>query len=193
MPPFPREELEEMMGRFLAANEAAGRSGDWSRMSRFYAEDAVYSWNNGPAYEFVARGRQEIHDWVFGTEMAGLDRWVYPYVRTLIDERKGEVIGIWRQIAPVQDPEGRPYEIAGTGGSWFRYAGGFQWAWQRDFFDHGNAAAVFGKLAANGQLSSKMTERMKRGAKMPGWVRRGSFDWYETIADREDGEGRDGG
>lgn len=185
MSTYPREELEEMMRRFVEANDAAGRKGDWSGMSRFYAEDALYSWNNGASWEFVARGRQQIHDWVFGTEMEGLEHWVYPYVRTLIDDRKGEVLGFWRQIAPLKDPAGEPYEIAGTGGSWFRYAGNYQWGWQRDFFDHMNAGAIFGAMAKNQQLAPKMLERMNRGSKMPGWVRRADFDWYETIADRE--------
>ena len=47
MPAFPRDELEEMIRRFVAANDEAGETGDWSKMSRFYTEDAVYSWNNG--------------------------------------------------------------------------------------------------------------------------------------------------
>ena len=186
MPKFPREEMEEMVRRWLAANEEAGRSGDWSQMSRFYTEDALYSWNNGAGWEFVARNRVEIHDRVFGSEMAGLEHWVYPYVRTLIDDQRGEVLGVWRQISPDVDPEGRRYEIAGTGGSWFRYAGDFQWSWQRDFFDHMNAGAVFGTMAKNGQLRPAMIDRMKRGSKQPGWVRRDDFDWYATIADRED-------
>ena len=186
MPGFDRSELEEMLRRWVAANDEAGRSGDWSKMAEFYTEDALYTWNNGPKYEFAARGRQQIQDWVFGTEMEGLEQWVYPYVRTLIDEAKGEVIGIWRQIAPVKDPEGNAYEIAGTGGSWFRYAGDYRWCWQRDFFDHGNAAAVFGAMAGHGQLTPKMLERMKKGARMPGWVKRSeALDWYETITDRE--------
>jgi hypothetical protein len=185
MPAFPREELEEMVRRWVAANDEAGRTGDWSKMSSFYTEDALYTWNNGPKYEFVARGRQQIHDWVFGTEMEGLEHWVYPYVRTLIDDRRGEVIGIWRQLAPVKDPEGEPYEIAGTGGSWFRYAGEYRWGWQRDFFDHANAGAVFGAMAQNQQLTPKMLERMKKGSRMPGWVKRSEIDWYESIADRE--------
>jgi hypothetical protein len=118
--------------------------------------------------------------------MEGLERWVYPYVRTLIDDQKGEVLGLWRQIAPDKDPDGKPYENAGTGGSWFRYGGSFQWTWQRDFFDHINAGTVFGEMAKNGQLTPKMLERMKRGSKMPGWIRRDEFDWYDTIAERED-------
>lgn len=185
MPAFPREELEEMIRRFVEANDRAGRTGDWKPLAQFYTEDAIYSWNNGSKYEFVARGRDQIRDWVFGTEMEGLETWTYPYARTLIDECKGEVIGIYHQLAPVADPGGKPYEIAGTGGSWFRYAGGFQWSWQRDFFDTGNAAAVFAKLAQNGQLSQPMLERIKKGSRMPGWVRLEDFDWYETIADPE--------
>jgi hypothetical protein len=185
MPAFDRAELEEMMRRWVAANDEAGRTGDWSRMSAFYADDAIYTWNNGPNWEFIARGRQQIHDWVFGTEMEGLEHWVYPYVRTLIDEKKGEIIGIWRQIAPEPDPDGQPYEIAGTGGSWFRYGGDFKWVWQRDFFDHMNAAAVFGAMAKNQQLKPKMLERMKKGSDMPGWIRRSELDWYDTIEGRE--------
>ncbi len=185
MPAFPRDEIEEMVRRWVAANNAAGASGDWSQISAFYTEDAIYSWNNGPSWEFVARGRQEIHDWVFGTEMAGLDHWTYPYVRTLIDDQKGEFIGMWRQIAPVEDPDGVPYEIRGTGGSWFRYAGDFRWSWQRDFFDHANAGAVFGAMAKNGQLPERMQERMKAGSKMPGWTPLADFDWFSTLPDRE--------
>ena len=117
--------------------------------------------------------------------MAGLDGWVYPYVRTLIDDQKGEVLCVWRQVAPQKDPDGKPYQIAGTGGSWFRYAGNYQWSWQRDFFDHGNAGAVFGAMAKHGQLTDPMLERMKAGPKAPGWTRRSEFDWFETLADPE--------
>ncbi len=185
MKAFPRKELEEMMRRWVAANDEAGRSGDWSPMAEFYTEDAIYTWNNGHKYEFVAQGQKQIRDWVFGTEMEGLEHWTYPYVRTLIDDQKGEILGVWRQIAPVEGPDGKPYEIAGTGGSGFRSAGDYQWCWQRDFFDHGNAGAVFGAMAKNQQLTPKMLERMKKGSKMPGWVKRSEYDWYSEIADRE--------
>ena len=185
MPAFPRHELEEMMRRWIAVNDRAGETGDWGPMADFYAEDAIYSWNNGPKYEFVARGRDEIRKFVFGTEMAGLEKWTYPYVRVLIDEKVGEMIGIWRQIAPVKGEDGQPYEIGGTGGSWFRYAGNYQWAWQRDFFDHTNAGQIFKLMAKNGTLTPKMIERLQKGPSMPGWVPRGTFDWYATIQDRE--------
>ena len=131
MPAFSRDELNEMMRRWVAANDRAGETGDWSPMSEFYTEDAIYSWNNGAKYEFVANGRQQIGDWVFGTEMEGLEKWSYPYAKVIIDDAQGEVIGFWKQVAPVEDDKGKPYQIAGTGGSWFRYAGDFKWSWVR--------------------------------------------------------------
>jgi hypothetical protein len=179
--PYPRTELEEMIRRFVAANDAAGDTGDWEPLAQYYAEDAIYSWNNGPKYEFVARGRDEIRKFVFGTEMAGLEKWTYPYVRTIIDDQAGEVIGIWRQVAPVKNDAGVPYEIAGTGGSWFRYGGNFQWIWQRDFFDHANAGAAFLQMAKDQKLSEGMQRRMAAGSKAPGWVRLSEFDWYSTL------------
>jgi hypothetical protein len=118
---------------------------------------------------------------VFGTEMAGLEKWTYPYVRVLIDDQQGEVIGVWRQLAPLKRDDGTPYEIAGTGGSWFRYGGNFQWVWQRDFFDHANAGAAFMEMAKDGKLSEGMQRRMSQGSKAPGWVRLSEFDWYATL------------
>jgi hypothetical protein len=185
MAEFSREEMDEMVRRWVKANRESGEAGDWSAMADFYTEDALYSWNIGSDWEFVARGREQILDWAFRSEMAGLEHWSYPYVRTLVDDRKGEFVGFWRQVAPVKDPDGTPYEIVGTGGSWFRYAGDFKWAWQRDWFDHTNAGVVFGEMSKNGQLPPAMEERLKRGSDMPGWTRIAEFDWYSTIQDPE--------
>ncbi len=33
MKSFPREEMQEMVERWVAANDEAGRTGDWSKMS----------------------------------------------------------------------------------------------------------------------------------------------------------------
>jgi hypothetical protein len=175
MPAFPRAELEEMMRRWLAANERAEAAGDWKPMADFYTEDAEYTWNLGPAEDFVARGRQQIRDWVLGTEMEGLEGWQYPYDRVLIDDREGEIVAFWRQVAPAKRPDGSPYEIRGVGGSWFRYAGSYQWSWQRDFFDFGNAMALFMELIQAGQLSPAMQKRIERvmsGEVPPGHVKR---------------------
>ena len=58
--------------------------------------------------------------------------------------------------------DGSHYEVAGIGGSWFRYGGDFQWSWQRDWFDFGNAAALFMEMMTDGNLSAGMTERLER-------------------------------
>lgn len=175
MPAFPREEMEEMVRRWIAANAKAHTEKNWKPMADFYTEDALYTWNTGPTEDFVARGREQIRDWALGTEMEGLDGWTYPYEKVLIDDKQGEVVGFWRQVAPVKRPDGTPYEIAGVGGSWFRYAGSYRWSWQRDFFDMGNATAIFLELAAAEKLSAGMQRRIEKvmaGELMPGHVRR---------------------
>ncbi|MDH3200427.1 MAG: hypothetical protein OEM15_05985 [Myxococcales bacterium] len=60
------------------------------------------------------------------------------------------------------------------GGSWFKYAGDFKWSWQRDFFDFGNAKAIFFELAGAGHLNSTIKEkihRQARGEMLPGHER----------------------
>ncbi|HMC38017.1 MAG TPA: nuclear transport factor 2 family protein, partial [Acidimicrobiales bacterium] len=64
----------------------------------------------------------------------------------------------------------------GPGGSWFRYGGDFQWSWQRDFFDVGNATAVYMEMIRDQNLSPGMTRRMERamsGERLPGHYRLG--------------------
>lgn len=170
MTAYPRAELEAMVERWLAANKAAEATGDWRAMAACYAEDATYGWNYGPGHDFMAVGRDEIREVAIGLEMDGLDGWTYPYEEVLIDEVKGQVIGLWRQIADATRPDGTHYEIAGIGGSWFKYAGNMEWAWQRDWFDYGNAAALFLEMMTDGTLSEGMTTRMHRalGGDLPG-------------------------
>ncbi|MEZ5144596.1 MAG: nuclear transport factor 2 family protein [Acidimicrobiales bacterium] len=170
MPAYPRDELEEMVQRWLAANRRAEATGDWRSMADLYTEDATYGWNFGPDHDFMAVGRDEIREIALGLEMGGLDGWQYPYQEVLVDERKGQVVGFWKQIADATRADGSRYEIAGIGGSWFEYGGGFQWRWQRDWFDYGNAAALFLEMMGDGTLSEGMTARMRRslGDDLPG-------------------------
>jgi hypothetical protein len=133
-------------------------------MAELYTEDATYGWNLGPNEEFMAVGRDEIRAVALGLEMEGLQGWRYPYQKVLIDPEKGEVIGLWRQIADARRPDGRAYEVAGIGGSWFRYAGDWRWSWQRDFFDVGNATALFIEMIKADTLSEGMRRRMERAA-----------------------------
>jgi hypothetical protein len=168
MPAFPRAELEEMVQRWLDANKACEREGDWRPLADMYTEDATYGWNYGPREEFMAVGRDEIRDIALGLEMGGLDGWTYPYQRMVIDDQAGYVIGFWRQIADARRADGTTYEVGGIGGSWFRYAGHWQWSWQRDFFDFGNAAALFVEMLGDWTLSPGMQRRMERQGPLPG-------------------------
>jgi hypothetical protein len=171
MPAFPYDEMTEMVDRWLEANRKAQDAGDWTGLSAMYTEDATYGWNLGPNEEFMVMGRDEIRDTALGLEMGGLDGWVYPYQKVLIDEHQGEVIGLWKQVANSVRPDGRPYEVPGIGGSWFRYAGNWQWSWQRDFFDVGNATALFIEMIKADTLSDGMKRRIDRassGERLPG-------------------------
>lgn len=172
MPAYPRKELEEMVERWLAANRESERAGDWVKsLGQMYTVDAEYGWNMGPNREFIARGRQQIEDWALGAHMEGFEKWRYPYDRIIIDDQQGEVIGIWRQVAPVKREDGSDYEVSGLGGSWFRYGGNYQWNWQKDFFDLGNVKALFMELAADDKLEAPVKQklsRLARGLSLPG-------------------------
>jgi hypothetical protein len=176
LPAYPRAELEEMVERWLEVNRQGEAKRDWHHMAELYTEDATYGWNVGPNDEFMAVGREEIREIALGMEMAGLEGWTYPYQKVLIDDQQGEVLGLWKQVANATKADGTNYEIAGLGGSWFRYGGNFQWSWQRDFFDVGNAGAVFMAMISDGTLLPGMQERMERamsGERLPGHYRLG--------------------
>jgi len=172
---YPRAELEEMVERWLAANRNAEKEGNWPKyLGAMYTDDAEYRWNMGPNEEFVAQGRKQIEEWALGVQMEGFEEWRYPYHRILIDDKHGEVIGLWRQIAPAKREDGSNYEVEGIGGSWFRYAGDFKWNWQRDFFDLANVKALLFELAADDKLDSavkKKISRLAKGQLLPGHER----------------------
>ena len=171
MPAFPRAELEEMIERWLAANKACEAAGDWKALADHYTEDATYGWNMGPKEDFMAVGREEIRDIALGLEMGGLDGWQYPYQDFIVDDQRGYVLGLWKQVADEPRKDGSTYEIGGIGGSWFRYAGDWKWDWQRDFFDFGNATSLFIEMIQDGVLSDGMKRRMQRAAtpdRLPG-------------------------
>lgn len=168
MAAYPREELEDMVERWLEANRDAEKVGDWStHLGNMYTEDAEYGWNIGPNEEFLAKGRQEIVDLAIGYQMKGFEDWEYPYHDIIIDEKRGTVIGFWKQRAPLKREDGSYYEVDGIGGSWFEYGGNYQWRWQRDFFDLGNAKALFFELAGQNALNPIIKEKIHKHA----WAR----------------------
>ena len=176
MPAYPREELEQMWQRWLDTNKQCEANRDWQPLADLYAEDATYGWNSGPNDEFMAMGREEIRSLALGLEMHGLEGWTYPYQAVLIDDRQGMLLGLWKQVAEARREDGSAYEVAGLGGSWFGYGGDGLWAWQRDFYDVGNAGSVFLTMMQAGVLSAGMTERINQsmaGERAPGHYRLG--------------------
>ncbi|MEB3048230.1 nuclear transport factor 2 family protein [Mycolicibacter sp. MYC123] len=170
MPAFPRDELDAWVERWLQANRDAEAAGDWRPLADFYADDATYGWNIGPKEDVMCVGIDEIRDIALGLEMDGLDNWQYPYQKVLIDDKQGEIVGFWKQVAT--DADGSQAEIYGIGGSWFRLDDEAKISWQRDFFDFGHVSALYMDLMKAGKLSKGMQKRIERslaGETLPGY------------------------
>jgi hypothetical protein len=170
MPSLPREQLEDFVERWLETNREAERTGDWRILADFYTDEATYGWNIGPKEDVMCVGIDEIRDIALGQEMEGLEGWRYPYQRVVIDDKIGEVVGFWKQVAT--DGDGTEQEVYGIGGSWFRLDGDCKIEWQRDFFDFGHVSALYMDLIKAGKLSDGMQKRIERGMageKVPGY------------------------
>jgi hypothetical protein len=165
-----REQLDDWVERWLQVNKDCEKAGDWKPLADFYTDDATYGWNIGPKEDVMCVGKDEIRDVALGLEMEGLENWVYEYQKVLVDEKQNEVVGFWKQI--VNKTDGTTDEIYGIGGSWFRLNDELLIEWQRDFFDFGHVAYMFGKLISSGDLSQGMQNRIARsvaGEKLPGY------------------------
>ena len=170
MASFTRAALDDWVERWLQVNRDAEAAGDWKPLADFYTDDATYGWNIGPKEDVMCVGKDEIRDVALGLEMEGLDNWVYEYQKVLVDEKQGEIVGFWKQI--VKKGDGSQDEIYGIGGSWFRLNDQLLIEWQRDFFDFGHVAHMFGELIGSGDLSQGMQNRIARsvaGEKLPGY------------------------
>ncbi|KUI43535.1 hypothetical protein AU197_22600 [Mycobacterium sp. IS-1590] len=170
MPSLPREALDNWVEQWLEANREAERKGDWKPLAEFYTDDATYGWNIGPKEDVMCVGKDEIRDVALGLEMEGLENWVYEYQKVLVDDKQGEIVGFWKQVANKSD--GTTAEIYGIGGSWFRLDENLKIEWQRDFFDFGHVAKGYAKLIESGDLSPGMQKRIERslaGEKLPGY------------------------
>ena len=171
MPSLPREDLDDWVEQWLEANREASEAGDWKPLADFYTDDATYGWNIGPKEDVMCVGNDEIRDIALGLEMEGLENWVYEYQKVLIDDkqrRDRRILEADRQ----QDPTARQGEIYGIGGSWFRLNADAKIEWQRDFFDFGHVAYMFGQAHRIGELSEGMQKRIERGLageKLPGY------------------------
>ena len=170
MPSLPREVLEDFIERWLEANKVAEAKGDWTGLADFYTDDATYGWNIGPKEDVMCVGLDEIREVALGLEMFGLEGWSYPYQKVLIDDKQGEIVGFWKQVAT--DADGAESEIYGIGGSWFRLNAQAKIEWQRDFFDFGHVQKLYLDLMTAGKLSAGMQKRIERslaGEKLAGY------------------------
>ena len=68
----------------------------------------------------MAVGRDEIRDLALGQEMEGLNGWIYPYQTWVIDEKTGDMIGLWKQVYEGTREDGTNYALEGIQGSWFQ-------------------------------------------------------------------------
>ena len=118
---FPREEMEEMMRRWVK-----GQEGDLSELAyEFYTDDAEYSFNLGQYSEMRVRGPDQIAKAPLGYWVEGFEDWEYPYYDIIIDDKNGRVVAFYRHLAPGRRKDGTRYELSGLSGSVFTYAGKF--------------------------------------------------------------------
>ena len=172
MPSFPREELEDVVERWLEANREAERKGDWRGLADFYTDDATYGWNIGPKEDVMCVGIDEIREHRAGPGdggPGGLEVPVSAGDHRRQDRRDRRLLEAGGHRWSRHSEE---FEIYGIGGSWFRYAGNGKFDWQRDFFDFGHVSALYMDLIKAGKLSQGMQKRIERGMsgeKVPGY------------------------
>ena len=120
---LPAAELEETMQRWLDLNrKLRGGAGLADALADMYTEERHLRVERRPQRR-VHGGGQRPDPRVRRRPRDGGPGWVdLPYVRILIDEVQGEVLGLWKHIADATRADGSHYEIVGLGGSWFRWA-----------------------------------------------------------------------
>ncbi|MFM7060398.1 MAG: YybH family protein [Actinomycetes bacterium] len=137
--PYPREEIEAVMDRYVALRRAidAGERA-WIDLLEFYTEDAVYI---DPAWGRV-EGRDAIASFMVES-MTGLEDWTFPVEFTAI---AGDDVAVkWLQILPGTRPDGSPWVQSG----WSRlvYAGEGRFGYQEDML---NMSHVIEDMRASG-------------------------------------------
>ncbi|MFT4517767.1 MAG: hypothetical protein ACI9JM_000144 [Halioglobus sp.] len=146
-----RQEMEEMMKRWLAVNDKAESTGDWRCLADYFSDDCLYGWEtpNGK-YEFV--GREVIRETCVGAAMDPYKGWTYPYDKIVIDEVKGEVFATWYQTPPGAPKREDGTEMSVIGASWFKYGGNYEWSEQMDMYDYGNIVSLIQECVEKGVL-----------------------------------------
>ena len=151
MSQFSREEMEEMMRRWLAVNDKAEQEGNWRHLADMYAEGVVYGWDT-PNGKFEYIGRETVRDTCVGAAMDPYAGWTYPYDKIVIDETRGEAMVTWWQVPPGAPTRADGSEMKVIGASWFKYAGNYEWAEQLDMYDYSNITNLIIECVETGVL-----------------------------------------
>ena len=162
---YTRDEIEEMMRRWIAVNDKAEREGNWRHLADFYTTDVIYGWDtpNGK-YEF--NGREAVRETCVGAAMDPYKGWTYPYEKIVIDETRGQAFCTWWQTPPGKPTREDGSEMKVIGASWFRYGGDYQWSEQLDMYDYTNITNLILECVDKGILKAmpKMSsEQVKEG------------------------------
>ena len=103
--------------------------------------DATYGWNYGPDDTSWPSAATRSASIALGLEMGGLDGWTYPYQEIRDRRPQGHVIGFWKQVADATRDRRRHLRGGRHRRQLVPLRRRLQVVWQRDFFDHGNAAS----------------------------------------------------
>ncbi|MEZ4252222.1 MAG: hypothetical protein R3B99_28745 [Polyangiales bacterium] len=103
MKTFSRDELQRTMDGWPVRTAWPSSTAIGSPTSPLLHRRRGHRWNVGPNEEFVARGRKEIEEVGDRLPSERLSRVELPYEKAiLIDEKLGEMVAFWRQVAPVK-------------------------------------------------------------------------------------------
>ena len=106
------DEVRALFDRWIEDNDKCEQERDWSRLTDYYADDAVYQYTMGTGGLRVAHGRDEIRRLVMQRDMVGFEGWTFPYEWVVIDGDK--VMTKWWSQAPQMREDGTPYRIVGV-------------------------------------------------------------------------------
>ena len=137
--PYPREEIEAVMERYVAMRDAID-AGErvWTDLLEFYTDDAIYI---DPAWGRV-EGLDAIREFMIES-MLGLEDWLFPVEFTAVS---GDDVAVkWLQILPGARPDGSRWVQSG----WSRlvYDGNGRFRYQEDML---NMSHVIEDLGASG-------------------------------------------
>lgn len=106
-----RDEVRQMLDRWLETNREAEASGDWAGLADYYAPDATYRYTIGAFGSREAIGRDAVRALVMERDMIGFQGWTFPYEWIVIDGEK--VMTKWYMQPPFERPDGTPYRVLG--------------------------------------------------------------------------------